>query len=384
MTGKVTINRHGTDRVLNGHPWVFRSDITETEKAEAGEIVEILSFKRRFLGYAFYNPLSQITLRVLTKRREKVDQEFWRRRFVKAIDRRHSDPNGASRLIFSESDQLPGLIVDRYRDVIVFQTLSFGMDRLKGFWIDLIEEGLKPSAIVERNEPAVREKEGLTKERGIVRGGLSSPLMIEEAGRSLFVDPLEGHKTGLYLDQSENHIAAARYASGRVLDLFCYQGGFSVPVSKNADEVVAVDSSVPALQMTRQNLDQNRIQNVQLVEANAFDTLRSYDERREKFQTVILDPPPFVATKEVSGARRGYKEINLRAMKILSEGGILITCSCSQNFTPQMFYDMLLEAAHDTHRELQLLERRGAASDHPVLLTFPESNYLQCWVLRVI
>ncbi|MBI2980916.1 MAG: class I SAM-dependent rRNA methyltransferase [Deltaproteobacteria bacterium] len=381
---KITINRHGTDRVLDGHPWVFRSDILGADGGEGGEIIELLSPKKRFLGYAFYNPISQISLRILTTKRETIDPEFWTKRFLLAVAGRRAGPAGGSRLVFSESDRLPGLIVDRYCDVIVFQTLSLGMDRLKTLWIDLIDRCLKPSAIVERNEPAVREKEGLPKERGIVRGGLSGSLFIEESGRSLWVDPLEGQKTGLYLDQAENHVAATRYASGRVLDLFCYQGGFSIPIAANVEEVIAVDSSGPALMKAQENLEQNKIENVRLVEANSFDTLRAYDERREKFEMVILDPPPFVATKEVSGARRGYKEINLRAMKILKEGGVLVTCSCSQNFTPQMFYEILLEAAHDTHRQLQLLERRGAASDHPVLMTFPESNYLQCWILRVM
>jgi 23S rRNA (cytosine1962-C5)-methyltransferase len=294
-------------------------------------------------------------------------------------------PDGGARLIHGESDGLPSVILDRYGDVLVFQTLSAGADRFKPDFIAVFEELLKPAAIVERNDAPVRDLEGLVREKGVVFGNLPRPLLFKEGGLLFTVDPLDGQKTGTFLDQAENHLAAARYARGRVLDAFTYQGGFALAAARTAGEVLAVDSSAPALAALQENAAQNGVRNVTAWEANGFDFLRECDERGEKFDAVILDPPPFVRDKRnVGGAVRGYKEINLRAMKLLKPGGVLVTCSCSQNFTPEMFEATLLEASRDTRRELQVLERRGAAPDHPVLLTFPESDYLQCWILRVL
>lgn len=384
MSAQVIVQPRGAQRVLQGHPWIFRSDILESGPAKPGEIVEVFKASRdrpQFLGQAFYNPQSQISLRIITRGRDLIDAKFWEKRFLEAIQRRKK----TGRLVFGESDLLPGLIVDRYNDVVVFQILTLGMELSRETWIRLFQEILQPQAIVERNDPVVREKEGLPRQKGICWGGLPAPLEIEEGGFLHLVDPLEGQKTGLYLDQAENRIAIRPYIRGRVLDLFCYQGGFALSISKQAEEIIAVDSSGPALQIATKNLERNQVQNVQWVEANVFDYLRQCYEKGEKFDAILLDPPPFVSgRKDLSKGEKGYKEINLRAMKLLKPEGILVTSCCSQNFTEALFYSMLLEAARDTRRLVQVVEKRGAASDHPVLLSFPESFYLQCWILRIL
>ena len=347
-------------------------------------MVGIVSEKKKFLGKGFYNPKSKITLRVVTRRQEPVDDAFWERRLLEAFTRRLSNQQ-AARLVFSESDLLPGLIIDRYRDLLVLQTLSLGMDRLKDLVVAVLEKQYRPTAIIERNDPAVRELEGMTRQKGILRGGFAGTVEVEIGGKILTVDPLEGQKTGLYLDQQENWTACRRYSRGRILDLFSYQGGFAVSLADLASEAIAVDSSAEALRIARLNLERNGLTNIALTESNGFDYLREADRTGERFDMILLDPPPFASGKDkLAGGTRGYKEINLRALKILNPGGVLVTCCCSQNFTEPLFYDMLFEAGRDARREIQVLEKRGAASDHPVLLTFPESFYLQCWILRVI
>lgn len=381
----IVVNQKGARRIQGGHPWVFRSDVQTEDKV--GDIVRVVAPNKQFLGMAFFNPRSQITLRILTRQEVEINRGFWRQRLQQAIQCRQpwGRDRAGLRLVFGEADFLPGLIIDRYRNVLVFQTLTLGMEQQKPILLDLMKELLAPETIVERNDVSVRELEGLTKQRGIIMGGLPDRFTIQEKKLSILVDPLEGHKTGLYLDQADNRRTVARYAHGRVLDAFCYQGEFGLHLAAVADEVVSVDSSGPALEKAKQNYEQNNITNAHLVEANVFDYLRDCQGRREYFDTIVLDPPPFVrGKKDAAGGLRGYKEINLRAMKILRPGGILATCSCSQNFTESMFLEMLQEAAHDAKRELQILEKRGAAPDHPVLLNFPESNYLQCWILRVL
>ncbi len=385
MASKVLINQKGMQRVRAGHPWVFRSDVVSSDAA-AGEVVQVEGPSHQFLGQAFFNPKSQITVRMLTRGREAVDREFLKGRMEESIQRRASrKDHDAMRLIFSESDLLPGLMVDRYGSVVVFQTLCLGMDLFRNDILAILNERLKPEAIVERNDPPVRDLEGLVRQTGVVQGELPSPLEVKEGSNLLLVDPIDGQKTGLFLDQAENHVRSSHYARGRTLDVFSYQGGFALPLARSAETVTAVDSSAGALNLLKQNLDRNNISNVTPVEANGFDYLRECQDRRERFDTIVLDPPPFVRDrKNLTGGVRGYKEINLRAMKTLNKDGILLTCSCSQNFTPKLFETTLLEAARDARRDIQILERRGAAPDHPVLLTFPESSYLQCWVLRVL
>lgn len=385
--GTVTINQKGFQRIHSGHPWVFRSDILRTEDAQAGDVVVLKSQKGQFLGQAFFNPKSQISIRLISRGKEPINRVFLKKRVEEAVSRRQNylKDRDAARLIFGESDLLPSVILDQYGKILVFQTLSAGADRFRDDLISIFEELFSPEAIIERNEPHVRDLEGLPRQKGIVRGGLPKEIWTRQGPYNVWVDPLEGQKTGLFLDQADNHLAAARHARGRVLDLFCYQGGFAIPVAAASEEVVAVDSSAPALAILKENARQNKIDNILAVEKNGFDFLRECQESGERFETIIIDPPPFVRDrKNMTGALRGYKELNLRAMKILPKNGVLITCSCSQNFTPELFEQTLVEAARDTHREVQVLERRSAASDHPVLLTFPESNYLQCWIVRIL
>ncbi len=366
---------------------MFRSDVLQAEDCSPGDIVEVVSPAKQFLALAFFNPHSQITLRVISHRREEVNRDFWKKRIERALAQRElwRGDRDAYRVIFGESDQLPGLILDRYRHALVFQTLSLGMDLQKPLLISLFGEVLESRALIERNEAAVRELEGLPKQRGIVKGGVPTPFEVREGQHTVLVDPIEGHKTGLYLDQAENRTQVARYVHGRALDAFAFQGEFAIHIADKTSEVICVDSSVSALKAARGNFERNGIRNAFIHEANVFDYLRECQNKKELFDTIILDPPPFVRGKrEAAGGLRGYKEINLRAMKILRPGGILVTCSCSQNFTESMFFEMLQEASRDAKRELQVLEKRGAAPDHPVLLSFPESAYLQCWILQVL
>ncbi|QQR80143.1 MAG: class I SAM-dependent rRNA methyltransferase [Deltaproteobacteria bacterium] len=384
----VIINEKGTQRVLHRHPWVFRSDIVDAPTDhQPGAVISVQNKKGQFLGQAFFNPLSQISLRFLTNKDSSIDIQFLREKIRRSIHRRkalnYSEDQGI-RLIYGESDFLPGLIVDRYRDVLVFQTLCAGIDLKRELILKIIQEETNLTTLVERNDVSVRELEGLLKQKGIVSGEIPQDLEVREGDNFFSVDPLEGQKTGLFLDQSENHVIARRYASGRALDIFTYQGGFALPLSQSADEVTAVDSSAPALKKMLSNAQRNQ-RKIIPVEANGFDYLRELSDRGEKFDTIVLDPPPFMKSKKVKeSAPAGYKEINLRAMKLLKPDGVLITASCSQNFTPALFAATLHEAARDARREIQILEVRGAASDHPVLMNFPESHYLQCWIVQVI
>lgn len=387
MTGFVIINEKGTQRVLRKHPWVFRSDIREASSGlKPGNIVRVKSKNGKFLGQAFYNEHSLITLRFISYKDEPIDQTFWYNRFSDSISRRQTldwPPEQGRRLIYGESDFLPGCIVDQYRDVYVFQTLCAGMDQVRPLLIEYLKER-GASSVVERNDVSVRELEGLSKQKGVVFGEMKT-VEVTEGHNRFIVNPLEGQKTGFFLDQSQNHIIASRYAFGKALDVFSYQGGFSLSLSPEVEAITAVDASGTALQALKENAIRNGRDNIQCVEANAFDYLRELSEGKEKYDTIVLDPPPFMKSKKNKEAGlAGYKEINLRAMKILKPGGVLITASCSQNFTPDLFSAMLEEAAHDAKRDLQIIEIRGAAPDHPVLMSFPESHYLQCWMIRVL
>ncbi len=384
----VVINEKGTQRVHRRHPWVFRSDIMEAPSDHPpGAVVFVKSRKGQLLGQAFFNPLSQISLRFLTFTDKTIDALFWRERIVRSIHRRQALRYGeyqGIRLIYGESDSLPGLIVDRYRDVLVFQTLCAGIDRHREAIFEILKTETGASALVERNDVSVRELEGLTKQKGIISGNIPPTLEMHEGDNVFAVDSLEGQKTGIFLDQAENHLVARRHAFGRALDVFTYQGGFALPLSQAADEVTAVDSSASALKKLAENAQRNG-RRIRPVEANGFDYLRELSDRGEKFDTIVLDPPPFMKSKKVKeSALAGYKEINLRAMKLLNPDGLLITASCSQNFTPELFAATLFEAARDARREIQILEVRGAAPDHPVLMSFPESHYLQCWIVRIL
>jgi len=376
--------------VRDGHPWIFRSDVRRADSAGAGDVVRVVARHRggglNGLGLALFSPVSMIALRMLGRDEAPPGAGFWEARLDAALElrRRLGGEDSAGRLVYSEADGLPGLIVDRYADVLVLQTLTAGAERLKGVVVDWLVARLAPRAVVERNDSSARSFEGLEERVGLLRGALDGPVEILEGGLRISVDPLGGQKTGHYLDQRENRVRAAAYARGRCLDVFSYQGGFGLQLARGgAAEVTLVDQSERALAAAQADAGRNGLE-VRCRTANAFDFLRDQHAAGERYDLVVLDPPAFAKNRQaVEGATRGYKEINLRAMKLLAPGGVLITASCSFHMLEERFEALLAEAARDVGRGVQLLERRGAARDHPERLGFPEGRYLKCFVLRV-
>jgi 23S rRNA (cytosine1962-C5)-methyltransferase len=389
----VEINSKAAERIRGGHVWVFGSDIKSAGEAVAGDVVEAFcrhsSKGTNSLGLFFFNPASMIVLRLIERRVIEPTEEFWKQRLLRAIRFRDllRGRDTACRLVYSEADGLPGLIVDQYADVLVMQTLCAGADRQKELFADLLEKQFGPRAIVERNEGGVRKLEGLGEKSGVLRGKLEGLVEVDMGGLRLKVDPIAGQKTGAYLDQRENQKIASHYAHGRCLDAFSYQGGFGLQLlAGGAEEVLAVDQSESALEMARTIACENSLEDrFQVKAGNVFDCLRQMQEASERFDVVVLDPPAFAKSRaSVPGAIRGYKEINLRAMRLLREGGILITSSCSYHMSPDRFEVMLHDSAKDAGKVLQVLERRSQASDHPERMGFPESRYLKCMILRVL
>ncbi|MGC7846686.1 class I SAM-dependent rRNA methyltransferase [Desulforudis sp. 1088] len=378
-------------RVLAGHPWVYRTEVTGIPgDLEPGAIVDVLDDRGRFVGRGYANPASQIFVRILTRLKdEKVDRAFFRRLLETAVAYREMfvHDTTAYRLVNAEADFLPGLIVDRYGDYLVVQTLALGIARRQDLLADLLEELLRPKGIYERNDVSVRGLEGLEQVKGLLRGTLEKPVVVEENGIKLVIDIEDGQKTGFFLDQRENRLAVRSLVKGaRVLDCFCYAGGFAVNAAvAGAREVVCVDVSAGALALAREH---GRINNVEermaFREGNGFDVLRDLAAEGERFDVVILDPPSFTKSKSaVEGALRGYKEINLRGLKLIPPGGFLVTCSCSYHVTEDLFTAVVAEAARDTGRQLRLVEFRRQAKDHPMLLSTPETYYLKCGIFQV-
>jgi len=388
--GCVEVSSRAAGRVRDGHPWIFRSDVRRADSAGAGDVVRVVARHRggglNGLGLALFSPVSMIALRMLGRDEAPPGAGFWEARLDAALElrRRLGGEDSAGRLVYSEADGLPGLIVDRYADVLVLQTLTAGAERLKGVVVDWLVARLAPRAVVERNDSSARSFEGLEERVGLLRGALDGPVEILEGGLRISVDPLGGQKTGHYLDQRENRVRAAAYARGRCLDVFSYQGGFGLQLARGgAAEVTLVDQSERALAAAQADAGRNGLE-VRCRTANAFDFLRDQHAAGERYDLVVLDPPAFAKNRQaVEGATRGYKEINLRAMKLLAPGGVLITASCSFHMLEERFEALLAEAARDVGRGVQLLERRGAARDHPERLGFPEGRYLKCFVLRV-
>jgi 23S rRNA (cytosine1962-C5)-methyltransferase len=381
------LNHHGLTRWRSGHPWIYRAGVAVVEENTGAEgLARVLDPEGRFLGQAMLSRESKITLRMLTRRQEPVDRAFLRARLNRALGfrERHLPGRDAVRLVFGESDGLPGLIVDSYGPHLVVQSLAWGMDALQGEIVGLLQEILSPSSILARNDPGVRSLEGLSREVKELHGQTPETVTYRQGEVVLAADLRSGQKTGAFLDQFENHILAGSLARGRVLDMFTYAGGFALAAARGADEVVAVDSSRPALEMARGNATRNSLTNVEFVEANAFDFLKQEDREGRQCDMVILDPPAFAKNKrELESALRGYKEINLRAMKILRRGGILISCSCSYHLTEELLDDILARAAADTHKSFRILDRPCQSLDHPVRVGFPESAYLKCRVLEL-
>jgi len=386
MPTTVTITKRGVQRVHARHCWIYRSDVTEASKAQLGEVVRVADARGRVLGAALYSSRSQIALRMISFENVKIDRDFWVARLAsaEALRDRVVRDTTAFRLVYGESDLLPSLIIDRYNDCFVIQTLSQGMDAMKQIWIELLVERYKPRAIIERNEVRVRDLEGLPRSTGVLFGADPGEMIIEESSIRFAVNLVEGQKTGAFLDQRENRVAASRYARGRALDCFTYHGAFALQLARAAEEVIAVDVSSSAIGQARRNAELNCAANIEFREANVFDLLREMEQAGERFDVINLDPPAFAKNRAaVEAAARGYKEINLRAMKLLVRGGTLITSTCSYHMSEDAFLNVLAEAAADAGRSAQIIERRIQARDHPVLVSMPETHYLKCMILRV-
>ncbi len=386
MTATVTINKRACERVLARNLWVYRSDLLDARRAQAGELVRVTDARGKLQGQALYSDKSQIALRFVAFDESEVDREFWRQRLLAAEQLRKQvvRDTTAYRLIYSESDWLPSLIIDRFNDCFVIQTLSQGMEALKTMWVELLAERYNPPVIIERNEARVRQLEGLPLQVNVMHGAAPDEVIFEENGLRFCVNLLAGQKTGAFLDQRENRAAAMGYGRGRALDCFTFQGGFAVHLAHQADQVTALDISAPAIIEARRNLELNHLTNVELVEANVFDKLREFEQAGERFDVINLDPPAFAKNRAaLEGARRGYKEINLRAMKLLTAGGTLITSTCSYHLSEEAFLNLITEAAADADRTVQIIEKRTQARDHPILLAMPETYYLKCLILRL-
>lgn len=384
--GTVVITSRGVERLRSGHLWVYRSDV-RSASAEAGAIVRLNDERGRFHGRAFYNDKSQIAVRLLTHDDVPVDRAFFAERLRRAADYRSVivENTDAYRVVYSEADLLPSLIVDRYGDYLVIQTLSQSTDRHKNLFVEILTEIFSPKGVLERNDPKVRLLEGLEQHVGVLAGNIPDEIQARENGITFVYDLQKGQKTGSFLDQRENHWAARRYASGEVLDCFSYQGGFALTIADKCKHVEAVDMAPAALEAARRNQELNSISNVTFREGNSFDILKEYDEVGREFQMVILDPPAFAKNRDsLPAAYRGYKEINLRALKLLAPGGFLLTCSCSYHITEPLFLQILAEAAIDARQSIVVAERRTQAQDHPILLTMPETHYLKCMIVKTL
>jgi 23S rRNA (cytosine1962-C5)-methyltransferase len=380
---EVRVSRKGADRFRSGHPWIFRSDVVSTGEATPGATVRVLDPRGQFLGQAHYSAASQIALRMLSRSAGPIDigaRIAAAQRFREEV----VTDSTAYRLAHAEADFLPALIVDRYGDCFAVQALDQGMDRATPEIVAALGEQFAPSAIVARNDAAVRSLEELPRETRLLAGELDGPVTIHMNGFRMEADLLGGQKTGVFLDQRENYLAAARYATGKALDCFTSTGGFALHLSRACEEVEAIDSSAAALAAAERNASANGVPNVTFREADVFDVLSSYASARRHFDVIVLDPPAFAKSRtQIQGAVRGYKDINLRALRLLAPGGILVTCSCSHHVSEAMLLEIVAEASLDSGRTLRVLERRTQAQDHPILLTVPETLYLKCLILQV-
>ena len=390
MTPAAVVSRRGADRLRNGHPWIYRSDLVEAH-AGRGDIVRVVSDRGRPLGWAYWSSESQIALRMLVNGTGPApDDGTWIGDRVRAAAAYRADlaiADTAWRLVHADADGLPATIVDRYGDEtgtwFVVQTLAQGSDRRTGQLVEALVSQFQPTGILVRNDPRVRALEGLEMQVVVAFGEVPDRVHVREGGVRYAVDLRTGQKTGLFLDQRENHAAAARIARGDVLDAFTYNGGFALQMAARASSVLALDSSAAAVAATTDNAQANGLTHVEVREANVFDELRELEVSGRRFDTISLDPPAFAKNKaSVERAIGGYKEINLRALRLLRPGGHLITCSCSYNVDDALFLDIVRAAAADARAGLWLIERRAQALDHPALVTVPETSYLKCLILR--
>jgi 23S rRNA (cytosine1962-C5)-methyltransferase len=388
----VNLSARGVARLQGRHPWVYRSDVTEPNGVPPGSLVRVFDQRGKFLGTALYSSSSQIAIRMISHGSVADLPALVAERIRAAIAYRKKlvSNSDAYRIVFSEGDFLPGLIVDRYNDVLCLQILTQAMDAepVRAAALQTLKEELQPAGIVERVDARIRELEQLPPlQSRLLWGERSSTVFTMNSGVRFHYDGLEGQKTGAFLDQRENYAAAAQYAQGEALDAFCYQGGFALhfaahPAGKTSS-VTGVDSSRPALEMAERNATLNG-REMEWIEANAFDLLREYAAANRRYDTIVLDPPAFAKTKrDLEKALGGYKELNLRAMKMLRPGGILVSCSCSYHVSTSDFFEVVADAARDAHKSFRVIENRGAAKDHPMLLNVPETSYLKCLILSV-
>jgi 23S rRNA (cytosine1962-C5)-methyltransferase len=381
---KVKVSHRGAQRLKAGHVWVYRSDIVSADGIAPGSLVDVVDERRRFLGTAFYSSASQIAIRWLSRDPIRDPEDMLRKRIRDAIAYRErvvKDTN-AYRVVFSEADFLPGLIVDRYDDLVAVEILTQAMDQdsMRETIVRELGDAVQPAAILERSEPKIRELEQLKPRPSGLLLGEKTSTVFSMNGVQFHYDGLTGQKTGAYLDQRENYAAAAQYAQGEALDAFCYQGGFALHLARRGLKVTGVDSSRPALEIADRNAELNGC-SIEWIEANVFDLLRDYSSAGHRYDTVILDPPAFARSRStLETALRGYKELNLRALKMLRPGGILITCSCSYHVSQADFLGVVSEAAQDNRRSLRILESRAQAKDHPILCGVPETAYLKCLI----
>lgn len=383
----VRVNRKGAARFEDGHLWIFSSDVVERGGAAAGSVVRVLDPKSSFLGLAHFSESSQITLRLLSRVAVPIDRGFFlaRLRAAQALRELVVRDSNSYRLVHGEGDLLPGLVIDRYGDCFVMQLLDQGMQAEQETIVSCLVELFAPRGILARNDSVVRKHESLPLETKVLYGEIPERVAIEMNGLHLEADLAHGQKTGVFLDQRENYVAAARFAHGRALDCFTSTGGFALHMASRCETVEAVDSSESALATAGANAKSNGIGNIQFREADVFDVLSNYSRLRATFQTIVLDPPAFAKSRQaVEAALRGYKDINLRALRLLETGGILVTCSCSHHIGENALLEMLAEASLDAGRTLRVLERRTQAMDHPILLTVPETLYLKCVIAQVV
>lgn len=384
---EVALTRRGVDRFRAGHPWIYRADLEGDPGLEGGEVVRVVDARGWFVGQAFYSAHSKIALRWLSWDDANVDADFFRERIRMADALRQKALPGETtyRVIHGEADLLPGLVVDRYGDYLSAQFLMRGTEQRKELLADLLVEHFGAKGLANRSDVSVRQLEGLSPEKGVLRGEVPPTVGYREGFVALEADLLGGQKTGAFLDQRENHVVSAEYAHGEALDCFSYAGGFALQLATRARSVTAVEISEPAAAQLRKNAEANKLSNVEVVVANAFDFLRDAVDEGRQFDTIVLDPPSFAKNKaSVDAALRGYKEVNLRAMQLLRPGGYLISASCTYHVDEQGFEQMLGSAAADAKRRVQIVEKRGAGKDHPVLMSLPESRYLKCFILRVL
>ena len=383
----VKISRRGAKRLQDGHVWVYRSDIVSEVGVDRGTAVGVTDERGKFLGTALYSSASQIAIRMISPHAVDDLSRLLRERIQGAIAYRERvvRDTDAYRVIFSEGDFLPGLIVDRYNDLLSIQALTQAMDTepVRSVVVAELSQHLKPATIAERVDPRIRELEHLpARPSGLVQGTKSETIFTMN-GVKFHYEALGGQKTGAFLDQRENYAAAASYAHGEALDICCYQGGFALHLAQSCARITGVDSSLPALEVADRNAALNG-RDIEWVEANAFDLLRDYADAGRRYDTIVLDPPAFAKSKStLETALRGYKELNLRALKMLRPGGILVTCCCSYHVSPAQYLDVVRVSAQDVRRNLRIVEARTQSKDHPILLNVPETEYLKCIIAYV-